>query len=130
MATTELMKLFSVAERLEAVEVADSGSISASRNRLISKSANYTINTADFSIGGELIVLCTNTTAITQTLPTALKGYNATTEETALITIKKSDGAVTVATQGGETIDGLPSASIARKDAITFFSDGVNWWIK
>jgi lysophospholipase L1-like esterase len=84
------------------------------------KTANYTITTSDSGILADA-----TSGALTITLPTAV----AATQQ---YTIKKKDStvfAVTVATTGGQTIDGQTTRVLAVLDAaITVESDGSNWY--
>ena len=96
--------------------VASVGSPQAAAVRSISASGNALITdwTLELSSAG-----------ITATMPTAV---GATGRE---ITIKnRSSGDVHVAAYSGEQIEGVSSGDLAAGDAVTFYADGVGWWIK
>lgn len=87
---------------------------------MLSKSANYTVTTAD---GAHCVVLCTNT--ITVTL------YPASGNEGRTVTVKNiGTGAITIDGNASETIDGdLTKVIGARYQALTMVSDGSNWYL-
>jgi hypothetical protein len=86
-----------------------------------SKTANYTITTADS------IILCL-TNAFTLTLPTAvgLNGRKFTIKNGNTIA---SGNNITMATTSAQTVDGGVSGAITPLSSQTFLSDGSNWWI-
>lgn len=87
------------------------------RRNVVAKSAAYTALVGD-------IVLATATAAFTVTLPVAAVG--------AQVVVKKIDAsanAVTVATQGGATIDGASTKVLSTQWAfVKVVSDGTGWF--
>jgi len=86
-----------------------------------SKTANYTITSADNT------VLCL-TNAFTLTLPTAigLTGRKFYVKNGNTIA---SGNNISIATTSAQTIDGSSSAAVTPLSAQTFQSDGANWWL-
>jgi hypothetical protein len=87
---------------------------------VVTKTANYTLTAADGTIRGDA-----TGGAFTLTLPTAV-GISGR-----MYSAKKVDATanvVTVATTGGETIDGAATASLAvQYSSLSFRSNNVNW---
>lgn len=86
----------------------------------VTKTANYSVTSGDYT------VLC-KTNAFTVTLPTAV-GIGGQT-----VTIKNgntvaSGNNITLATTGGQTIDGLAPGTVAPLVSVTLVSDNANWW--
>jgi hypothetical protein len=85
------------------------------------KSGDYTLTTSD-----EFILANAASAALTLTLPTAVSNSS-------LYTIKKTDSSansVTVATTGGQTIDGGSNAQLkVQYSSLSVISDGSNWLI-
>jgi hypothetical protein len=93
----------------------------AGQHTVATKSSAYTLTTSD-----EVILANANSGSFSLTLPTAIGNTN-------LFSIKKIDASsntVTVATSGGQTIDGGSTAVIrVRYASISVVSDGSNWCI-
>lgn len=89
---------------------------------LASKTAAYTITTSDD------IVLCNASSgAFTVTLPTA---SGNTGLQFVVKRLNSGSNAVTVATAGGQTIDGASTVSLSSQyEFITLVSDGSNWFL-
>ena len=87
------------------------------RPPIVTKTTSYTLTASD------TIVLVSGT--VTLTLPTAV-GITGK-----IYRIKNtSNGVITIATHGSETIDGETSASLIQKyETATIMSDGTNWMI-
>lgn len=83
----------------------------------VEKTALYTLTPSDY------LVNCTSGT-FTLTLPTAV-GF--TGQEYVIKNI--GTGVITIATTGGQTIDGVATATANQWDAYVFTSDGANWII-
>jgi hypothetical protein len=91
--------------------------------------ATYVTSTNLTVQNGQTVVLASAASgAITITLPDA-----ASTNTDRVILVKKTDAsvnAVTIATTGGDTIDGASTKSLSTQYAsYTFVSDGSNWHI-
>ncbi len=88
--------------------------------------ATHTMTASDYVINCDY----TATGAVTVTIPTALIPYIKE------LTVKDSGGsagtnAISIATEGSETIDGGASASISANDgSVTLYSDGTNLFTK
>lgn len=91
----------------------------------ITKSANYTMNVTD----GEVFVDATSA-AITITLPDATKCIDGRTRSIKDWKGKAATHNITIATTGGQTIDGLNTKVMAAGyQNVTLKSDGSNWSI-
>jgi hypothetical protein len=87
---------------------------------VLSKSANYTVQTSD---GSNVAVLCTNTITITL--------YAASGNSGKVVTVKNNGtGLVTIDGNASETIDGALTKIISTPyEALTLVCDGTNWAI-
>lgn len=94
---------------------------SGNQHVVSTKASSYTLTTSD-----EVILANAAAGAIILTLPTAISNHN-------MYYLKKIDNSgntVTVATSGGQTIDGGSSAILQIQYAsISVVSDGSNWYI-
>ena len=91
------------------------------KNRVVSKTANYTITAED-----DLVICDATAGAMTVTLPTA-SGIAGVTK-----TIKKIDAVANVVIEGysTETIDGALNQTLTTQwDYMTVISNGTNWLI-
>jgi predicted ATP-dependent Lon-type protease len=80
-------------------------------------STTYTVNFDNY------LVDCTSGT-FTVTLPTSVGNTGQ------IFVIKNSgSGTITLATTGGQTIDGTSTKTLLQYGSITVQSDGTNWWI-
>jgi hypothetical protein len=88
---------------------------------VVSKTSSYILTTSD-----EVVLANASGGALTLTLPSAAGNTN-------LYDLKKTDASVntvTIATTGGQTIDGSSSAVIkVQYVSISVVSDGSNWYI-
>lgn len=72
---------------------------------------------------GQTHVLCNTASTITITLM-------AVSTRTKTLTLKNiGTGTTTIVPGGTATIDGLTTITLRKKDSMTLFSDGSNWWI-
>jgi hypothetical protein len=81
--------------------------------------------TSDYSVtGSDCVIIGNSALSITVTLPTAVGAAGR-------VYVVKSigNGVVTVATTGGQTIDGNSSVGLGLYQSIAVQSDGANWWI-
>jgi len=86
----------------------------------VTKTANYTLAATDYAVWGD-----TTGGAFTLTLPTAVGIAGRT-----YVLKNLGTNTLTVATTGGQTIDGSTTAAIVLQYAsLTVVSDGSNWWI-
>jgi hypothetical protein len=70
------------------------------------------------------LLLCASATSYTVTLPTAVgrTGVRLDLKNTGTKTL-------TVAASGGQTIDGAPTYTLNKMNAVSLVSDNANWWI-
>lgn len=86
----------------------------------------FEAKTASFSVTNQNLLLTSGSGLITATLPTAV-GYK---REITFKHIGSQD--LTIIGVSGQTIDGNTDVQLRanKKQSITIFSDGANWWIK
>ena len=87
---------------------------------VLSKTANYTVQTSD---GADVVVLCTNTITITL--------YAASGNTGKIVTVKNNGtGTITIDGDGSETIDGSLTKTItAQYTSLSLVCDGTGWAI-
>lgn len=88
-------------------------------NKVLSKSANYTLSTGDRS------KLIRGTSSMTLSLPTA-----ATAGDGFIFYVMGDGAAVTIDPDGSETIDGASTLSVNDEEFVTVFCDGSAWYAK
>lgn len=94
----------------------------AVRRTIVQKGGAYTLTDID-----DIILGNAGAGAFTLTLPTAV-GFSGRAYD--IKKIDSSGNVVTVATTGGETIDGAATlAIVGQNDSYTIVSDGTNWRI-
>jgi hypothetical protein len=92
---------------------------------------HYVAKTADYPLTTDDCVVNVTANSPTLTLPTAVvaSGGGSMTAGTVYIIKNSGAGTITLATTGGQTIDGAAPGTIAAGNSLTLVSTGANWII-
>jgi len=105
--------------------------VASGQNKILEKSASYTITTSDFVVGGWLTIVYTGAANGTITLPALSDAYSATYSTGVIISVKYETNSVisiTVDGNGAETIDGSTTKVINTRYDNMIIQAGPSEW--